>query len=77
MQAMESGVEEVELDEEASLDITDLMEYSGQGKCRVLWCYTDTADKYREQLRTWATSRNWEVTRDSYCFFNIERLLEI
>ena len=74
---MESGVEEVVLNDKVTLDIRDLMEYSGRGKCREVECFRDTADRYKEQLRTWATSRNWEVTRDSYCFFNIERSLEI
>ena len=72
VQAMESGVEEVELDEEVKLDIRDLMKYNGQGKCREVRCYSDTADRYREQLRIWAKSRNWEVTHDVGCF-SIER----
>ena len=64
VRAMESRVEEVELVYKATLEIRDLMEYSGQGKCRKVKCYGDTKGKYREQLRTWAESRNWEVTED-------------
>ena len=56
--AMESRVGWVGLDREVTLDIRDLMEYNGQGKCRVVECYSDTADRYRVQLRTWAKSRN-------------------
>ena len=70
---MESRVEEVRLNYKVTLDIRDLMEYSGQGKCRMVGCYNiDTADRYREQLRTWAMSRNWRVTDDLQ--FIIERM---
>ena len=68
VQAMESGVEVVRLYGEVTLDIRDLMEYSGQGKCREMRCH-NTADRYREQLRTWAASKNWEVTRDDNILF--------
>ena len=57
-----------------TLDIRILMEYSGQGKCRVVECYTHTADRYREQLRTWATSKNWEVISDDKHCFDIKRM---
>ena len=76
VQDMESHVEEVVLDGDVTLDIRVLMEYSGQGKCRKLICNYDAATRYREQLKTWATSRNsevtlatsrnWEVTLDNY-----------
>ena len=58
VQAMESRVEEVRLHREVTLDIRALMEYSGQGKCRGVWCNDDTAPRYRDKLRTWATSKN-------------------
>ena len=77
VRAMDSRVEEVWLYEEVTLDIRELMEYNGQGKCRRVDCYCDTRDRYREQLRTWATSRNWEVTCDNDLAFYIDRLLEI
>ena len=60
VRAMESGVEEVGLNEGVTLDISDLIEYSGQGKCRKWGFYK--SNKYSDQLRTWATSRNWEAT---------------
>ena len=72
VRAMESSVESVWLDREVTLEIRDLMEYSGQRKCWFAGCYSDTTDRYREQLRTWATSRNWTVNRDDCCF-SIER----
>ena len=64
VRAMESRVEELELDDGLALEIRDMMEYSGQGKCWEVWCDRDAADRYKEQLRSWATSRNWRVIRD-------------
>ncbi len=73
VRAMESCVKEVDLDEEVTLDIGVLMEYSGQGKCSKVDCYENTAGRYRKQLRAWAASRNWEVTHDTGDF-NIKRI---
>ena len=70
VRAMESRVEDVELGDGVTLEIRNLMEYSGQGKCRKVRCYNDTKDRYKEQLRTWATSRNWRVTDDEYWGFS-------
>ena len=57
-------VERVFLNVNVDLDIFDLIEYSGQGKCwRVEW-NKDNASIYWEQLNTWATNRNWKVTPD-------------
>ena len=72
VQAMESHVEKVELDCKVTLDIKILMEFNGQGKCREVGCDSDTANRYREQLRAWATSRNWEVTHEIDDWFIIE-----
>ena len=50
----------------------DIIEYKGRGKC---YCFIfDGVDSaYREQLRTWATSRNWEVICDNENVFSIHR----
>ena len=68
VRAMESRVEDVSLNDELTLDIGGLMDYSGQGKCKVLKCYEDTtAERYREQLITWVKSRSgcgWEWSDD-------------
>ena len=66
VRAMESRVELLTLDD-MDMDIKVLMEYSGQGICRSVCCFGDAAPRYREQLRTWAISRHWEVT-DDYMF---------
>ena len=67
VQAMESGVKWVMLDE-ATLDMEAITEYSGKGVCKRLGHTTtntiyDTAARQREELRTWARSRNWRVDK--------------
>ena len=61
VRAMESHVEEVELDGDVTLDIKVLMEYNGQGKCRKLICNYIAATRYRDQLNTWARGRKLEL----------------
>ena len=74
VRALESGVETVGLDCSVTLNISDLREYSGQGKWREVWCDDrDAAPRYREQMRSWATSRNWKVTLDNIYSFTIKR----
>ena len=75
VRAMETGVKIVRLYREVTLDIRDLMGYSGHGKCREVVCYRarDTADRYREKLRTWATSKNWEMICDGGDCFVVRR----
>jgi len=61
VQAMESGVKVVRLSGEVTLDMETLAEYSGQGACRSVWVWRSIADKYWEDLRTWARGRNWRI----------------
>ena len=63
VRAMESGVEKVFLNW-MGLDTRALTQYSGQGKCRWLDCYNDTAHRCREVLRSWASRVNWCITSD-------------
>ena len=63
VRAMESRVRELVLYGKVTLDIRSLMEYSGRGKCRRMECHYDTAARYSDELGTWATSRQWIVTR--------------
>ena len=66
VQAMESGVETLVIrEQETTLDIEALVEYSGQGKCRYVVVFGDTTSSYRKELRTWAKSRNWRVEEDN------------
>ena len=50
-----------------------LTESSGQGRCRLIMCYEDTAARYRDQLEAWASTRGWGVTQDNEYFVKIER----
>ena len=62
VQAMESGVEMVTLSlGDLELDIEALAEYSGRGRCRGLRLWEDTKKKYKQELKTWARSKNWTV----------------
>ena len=68
VQAMDAGVEEVELHGDVTLDIEALAEYSGQGRCREVRLYSfmagnlcKMAEKYGEDIRTWASNRKWRV----------------
>ena len=62
VQAMESGVKEVYIGYGVTLDIEALTDYSGQGVCREITLMGDTADRYREEPRTWIRSRNLNET---------------
>ena len=62
VRAMESCVERVTLYWAVFLDISDLMEYSGLGKCRVISLWGESGTRYRERLSVWAKSRNWNVS---------------
>ena len=58
---------------EVILDISALAQYSGQGKCRRVRYWCDTADKYREAMKSWARRINWRVAGDYQDSFQIER----
>ena len=79
VRAMESRVSSVclgdedEDDDESSpltRDDVDLTEYSGQGKCEVI-SQVGTAPRYRQQMKTWAQSRNWVVDYDDEYGFSV------
>ena len=55
--------------EDLTLDISTLATYSGQGKCKKVGFYYDTAVKYREDVQRWLAERSsWTViTADNYC----------
>ena len=57
VQAMEYQLQSVTIFDEVTLDIEALVEYSGQGECRKV---TLRDDRYRDQMRTWARTKNWE-----------------
>ena len=57
---------------EVNLDITALAQYGGQGKCKEVECYGDTANKYREEVKIWARRINWRVACDLNNYIRIE-----
>ena len=61
VEAMESHLVSVTLSDEVTLDIRVLARYSGQGVCKKLTLYNTAADKYREDIRTLARSKNLKV----------------
>ena len=63
VQAMEFGVEKVTLLEEVTLDMEALTQYSGQGVCWKVKLSGEITPRYREELRTWARSRNWKIAK--------------
>ena len=58
VQAMESGVEEVRLGM-VTLDFKALAEYRGQGVCHKVDLMGVAVERYKEDLRKWARSKNW------------------
>ena len=66
VRAMESRVELVVLGTrgEDCLDITALTQYSGQGKCRRVEFWGDSALRYREEVKTWKRRINWPSVSD-------------
>ena len=74
VRAMDSGVKKLNLNVGVTLDIAWAIRYNGQGKCRKVECVLDTTRRYREQLRTWATSRKWKVKLDDEHSFDSERI---
>ena len=65
VRAMQASVRTVSLGKQVILDIEALTQYGGQGQClKVLLDYARTADRYGEEIRSWAKSVNWAV--DNY-----------
>ena len=61
--AMRDRVEDVWLYEDVTLDIEELTQYDGQGRCRWLVVVGDT--RARDRLRRWAADKGWTLTRDN------------
>ena len=67
------GVELGFMGEDMTLDISTLVTYGGQGKCKSVGLWYDTADKYGEKVRRWAQGISWAVRRDDGYGIVIER----
>ena len=64
VQWLQHGVKRLVLWDGVRLDIQSLVEYDGRGECNEVGCWGDTADTYREEMKTWAGRINWDVTED-------------
>ena len=51
------------------MDITEIVKYSGQGRCRYFECY-DKGAEYGKKLQTWAEGKPWTLKKigNSYKF---------
>ena len=70
VQAMESHVKGLVLSD-VTLDIEALNKYSGRGKWRHFVCEEETAARYREELRSWASNKGWDVEHDIEVVFKM------
>ena len=67
VRAMETRVEEVVLGgREQTLDVTALIQYSGQGRCQlidmILIEKSYDEEKYEEDMKNWAKDKQWSIT---------------
>ena len=58
---------------DVNLDIKTLTEYSGKGQCNDVRISGDTADRYRDELRTWAENKLWRIDSDTDGSFKMSR----
>ena len=70
VRVMESHVKEACL-EGATVDAEALLNYSGHGRCQTVACIDEAAAKYREELRSWASNKGWNVAFDDETLFMI------
>ncbi len=58
-----------------NLDIKTFTEYSGNGRCSGvrLFIFSDTATRYRDDLRTWAKNKQWRIDSDTDKKFEMRR----
>ena len=79
VQAMESRVERVQLQDLVTLEMETLVTYSGLGRCWgvTVGCCDDDTELWRvnikEPLKNWALSRDWTVTTDYNSLLTIRR----
>ena len=71
VEAMEKNISAVifcsELGEHLSLDISELLKYSGleDSKCELITLWSEFRDCYGEEMRKWAQDKEWIVVYDS------------
>ena len=60
--AMVSGVEEVELGMNVTLDMKTLAQYDGKGDCRRVYVWGDANRRYRAQILSWM-KKDWHLVK--------------
>ena len=63
--AMRDRVQTVGLVDGVTLDIEELTQYDGQGRCRELRVWRDTRERYGARLRRLTADKGWTVTGDN------------
>ena len=69
---MRDRVESVML-ENVTLDIEELTQYDGQGRCNELVVWGHTRIRYRDRLRGWAADKGWRVAGDDGTWLKMMR----
>ena len=62
--AMVGNVKSLLLGNEVTLDMETLAQYDGKGECEKVTMWADTRERYRDQVKEWAGSMGWAVSRD-------------
>ena len=70
--AMRARVERVVL-YNVTLDIEELSQFDGQGRCSWLRVYYNTRVRHGDRLRKWTADKGWRVTHDSDGELEMER----
>ena len=71
--AMRDRVQKVWLFSGVTLDIEELTQYDGQGRCSVLGVGGDTRERYGDRLRRWAVDKGWTLTEDDKWWLVMKR----
>ena len=56
-----------------TLDIEELTQYDGQGRCSVLGVESEMRRRYGDRIREWAADKGWRVTEDDVWGLLMER----
>ena len=65
--------DEIDYNSSVEVDMETLASYDGRGRCSKVWCWKETGDRYRAQVRRWAGRIGWGVTWDNSNGIRIER----
>ena len=71
--AMRDRVQGVTLWSGVTLDVEELTQYDGQGRCSELDVRGEMRERYGDRLREWAADKGWRVTWDNVWRLVMER----